>query len=220
MKLILCTLAICLSVLASVFTTKELIRAEGKKVRSSLPKVLTEPLDAAGRQESLVQKLDAINAQLGSLNRRLASLEEGYARPSQAAAGNAQALTRNGVGLTSTFARLDGLPGQLADLTTYLDQSFEHLESKITEAAVPQHATEEIDNMAKKIDAIDSYFTPLYAFLGLAYDPANADLLASYPSVDVRINELFLQLEAVRKDVDFIRVRITPIVIEPTKYSR
>ncbi|MEI7900804.1 MAG: hypothetical protein WCK89_11160 [bacterium] len=225
MKLTLCTLAICLSILASVLTTKELIHAEGRKIRSSVPKALTEPVDGAGRPESLVQKLDALNAQLGNLSRRLASLEDTYARQnpnlsSLASTGNSQALTKNTGGLSSTFARLDAVSDNLAALTTYLDQSFEHMEKTVTETAASQHVTDSLEAMTKKVDAIDSYFTPLYAFLGLVYDPANEKLLKGYPSVDIRINELFLQLEALQKDVSAIRKQVTPITIEPTKHPR
>ena len=224
MKLVICTLAICLSILASVLTTKELIRAEGKKIRSSVPKALAETLDGTGHQDSLAQKLDAINAQLGTLNRRLLSLEENAARqtsdlPSQATSEHVQALTKNGAGLSSALTRLDAVSGHLAKLTTYLDKSFEHLEETVTETAAPTKLNDSLEVMAKKIEDIDSYFTPLYAFLGLSYDPANNDLLAAYPSVDVRINELFMQLEAVRKDIASLREWLTPRNIEPTRYE-
>ena len=218
MKLILCTLAICLSILASVFTTKELIRAEGKKIRSSFPKALTEPADAAGRTEPLVQRLDAMNAQLGNMNRRLSSLEEASLR--QAATVSAPPLVKNTAGLTTTLTKLDAVPNQLAEITTYLDQSFEHLEKTVTETAAPQQFAESLENMSKRIDAIDSYFTPLYAFLGVVYDPSSQDLMASYPSVDVRINELFLQVEAVRNDVSDLREYHTPHNIDPVKRPR
>ncbi len=225
MKLIICTLAICLSILASVLTTQELVRAESKKIRSSVPRALTEPLDGAGRPDSLAQKLDAINAQLGNLNRRLLSLEDSVARqpsglPSHSASATGQALTKNGGSLTSALTRPDAVPGHLAGLTTYLDKSFEHLEKTVTETAASQELTDSLEVMAKKIDDIDSYFTPLYTFLGLAYDPPNNDLLATYPSVDVRINELFLQLDAVRKDIADMREWLKPRNIEPTKHPR
>ncbi len=225
MKLILCTLSICLSILASVFTTKELVRAEGKKIRSSIPKALTEPVEAAGRAESLIQKLDAITAQLGSLSRRLTSLEDTYARQNPllaplGPAGSAPGLNKTAVSLGATLARLDAIPDQLDNITTYLDESFEHLENTVTETTAPQRVTDALDPMAKKIDAIDNYFTPLYKFLGLVYDPANADLLADYPSVDVRLNELSLQIEAMHQDLAELRVFVTPYNIEPTKHPR
>lgn len=227
MKLVLCTLAICLSILASVFTTKELIRAEGKRVRSALPKALAEPADAAGRPEPALQKLDAIASQLSSLNRRLVALEEAGARQAASLAqlaapegARATGLARNAAGLSATLARLDALPAQLTELTAYLDQSFEHLENTVTESTAPQHVTEALDPLSKRLEAIDSYFTPLYAFLGVVYDPASDDLLAAYPSVDVRLNELFLQSEELRKDIAALRVFLTPYNIDPVKRPR
>ena len=220
MKLILCTLAVCLSILASVFTTRDLIRSEGKKVRSSLPKSLTEPPDAPGNSGSLAQKLDTLNAQLGTLNRRLNALEETSVRPSQAlpqqvSTGGSQTLSQNAAGLTATLVRLDALSQHLTALTTYLDKSFEHLEQTVAKTAAAPNVSDSVEGLSKKIDAIDSYFTPLYAFLGLVYDPANNDLLATYPSVDTRINALFMQIEALQKDVSYVRLRVTPMVYEP-----
>lgn len=224
MKLILCTLAICLSILASVFTTKELIRAEGKKVRSAIPKSLSEPEAASGRADPIVQKLEAINVQLASLNRRLSSLEESGIRPNPAlsaqSAGDSSTAAKDVVALTATLAKLDAVPGQLNDITTYLDQSFEHLEKTIAEKAPPDQFAETFDTLSKKVDAIDSYFTPLYAFLGVVYDPANDDLLAAYPSIDARINELFLQIDAIRNEVSTLRYALTPRNIDPEKHPR
>jgi hypothetical protein len=215
MKLVLCTLAICLSILASVFTTKELIRAEGKKIRASLPKVSSESAEATGRPEALVQKLESISAQLDTLSRRLSSLESTVARQNLApsarpTAGDSPASAKSAAASATTLARLDAVSVYLADLTTFLDQSFEHLEKTVTETAATKNLAETLEPLSKKMDAIDSYFTPLYAFLGLVYDPASNDRLADYPSVDLRINELFLQLEALRKDVSTIRQQVTP----------
>jgi hypothetical protein len=224
MKLILCTLAICLSILASVFTTTELIHAEGKKIRSSIPKAQAEPADLSKRPDTLVMKLDAINAQLSTLNRRLASLEASGSRQAPSVPPNA--TTRDSASLqnytavnSATLAQLDAVSGHLVQLTTFVDQSFEHLEKTVTETAAAQRIAEALEPMANKVDAIDSYFTPLYAFLGLDYDPANADLMAAYPSVDLRLNELLLQIEALQKDLDYVKERV-PRIVEPIRYPR
>ena len=226
MKLILCTLAICLSLIAYTFTLSNLVRTESKKTRSSIPKALTESLNPSTREESVIQKLDAINAQLTSLSRRISLLEEGSgghsvrtavstgsADPAQA---DTRALAKSLNSLGTSLARLDGLPSHLAELTTFIDRSFGHLEKTVTETAAPQDLLTPINQMAVKIDNIDSYFTPLYAFLGLAYDPANQDLIATYPSVDERINALTLQIDAVHKEVSDIRYMLSPRIIEPT----
>ena len=230
MKLVLCTLAICLSVLASVCTLSTLVRTESKKVRSSVTKALTEPLNPAAREESVIQKLDALNSQLTSLNRRLSLLEEGVGRSSRAAAiasaepadtgqTEIRALTKNVNTIGTAVARLEGVPSLLTALTTYIDRSFGHLEKTVSDAAAPQDLLTPLNRMAVKIDNIDSYFTPLYAFLGLTYDPANQDLIAMYPSIDERVNDLFVRIEAVRKEVAEIHYMITPHMIEPKKHQ-
>ena len=226
MKLILCTLAVCFSLLASVLTLSDLARTEGKKTRISIPKALTEPLVAFGREESVVQKLDAINAQLTSLNKRLSQLEEGSAHAVRATSNAAtstdptqadlRALAKSVSGLSASIARLEGVPTHLAALTTYLDRSFEHLEKTVAESAAPQDLLTPINQIATKVDNIDSYFTPLYAFLGLTYDPANQDLIAAYPSIDERINDLAFQLAATHKELTEFHRMMTPVIIEPT----
>lgn len=224
MKLILCTLAICLSIFASFFTTKELIRSEGKKVRSAIPKSLAEQEALAGRADPAAQKLDAINAQLATISRRLSALEEASARPNvtlaTASDASGSAAAKNGVALAATLARLDAVPGQLNEITAYLDQSFEFLEKTIADKAPPERFAETFDTMSKKVDAIDSYFVPLYTFLGVVYDPANSDLVAAYPSVDARINELFLQVDAIRTEVTALRDALTPRNIDPGRHPR
>jgi hypothetical protein len=230
MKLTLCTLAICLSVLTSVWVTKDLIRAEGKKIRSAVPKALSEPLDPTGRQESVIQKLDAISAQLVSLNRRMALVEDASGRTSRALPpetapdpllrNDVKALASDVRGISGSLARLEGVPRHLNELTTFLDQSFEHLEQTVAQTPAQEDLSTSLGWMVQKIDDIDSYFTPLYAFLGLVYDPANQDQVAAYPSIDARLNELRADIEDVRKAVADVRQNIiVPIVIEPTKHQ-
>ncbi len=224
MKLILCTLAVCISILASVFTTKTLIREEGKKIRASVQKAQSEPPETAGRQDPLVQKLEAINAQLANINRRMSLLEDTLARqtPSTASdktAEELQALTRNVEGLMAALAGIGAMPRHLAELTTYFDKSFEHLENKVTESASPALLAESLDGLSKKVDQVDSYFPALYAFFGVMYDPANADVYATYPSVDKRINELFIQLDTLQADITYIKDRLTYRTYERPKYQ-
>ena len=224
MRLILCTLAVCISILASAFTTKKLILEEGKKIRVSIPKTQSEPPEAAGRQEPLVQKLEVINVQLANINRRMTLLEDTIARQPQSTAPDKtaeelQALTRNVEGLTGTLAGIGAMPRHLAELTTYFDRSFAHLESKVAESAAPALLAESLDGLSKKVDQVDSYFPALYAFFGVLYDPANADMYATYPSVDKRINELFIQLDTLQADVTYIKNRLTYRTYERPKYQ-
>jgi hypothetical protein len=235
MKLALCTLAICLSLLASVLTLKEAVRAEGKRVRAAIPKALVEPLEADKGSESAAQKLDAIQSQLGSLGRRLALLEEASGRPARAAApaqpqdnkaadpllSEVRALDASVRDLSVSVSRLAGVPDHLARLTTYIDQSFDHLDKRLTEKTTPDELLVSVDWLVKKVDDIDHYFTPLYAFLGVVYDPANESVIRGYPSIDARLNAFAEDLDALQKAVADIRRNMTvQTVIEPSKYQR
>lgn len=227
MRVILCTLAVCLSLLAAVFTIQELIRAEGRRIRAAIPKALCEPADG---QESVMQRLDDLSAQAASLGKRLAQLEEKSSKPPAPAADDTpgallsetRALASAVRGVAASQARLEGVPRHLAELTTYFDRSFSHLEKKIAEGAPPDAPQAvALSRLATRVDTIDRYFTPLYAFLGLVYDPGNEDLLADYPSVDVRLNALAADLRELRDAVADLRKRMpVPIVIEPTKHPR
>jgi len=213
-KLVLCTLAVCLSILVSVLTLSSVIRTEEKKTRSTVPKALAE-------------QLDAVNAQLAGLSRRLSVLEERETgRPPQPVPAGATAETLQtdirslAKGVTSAQTRLEGVSTHLAELTTYLDRSFDHLEKALPAADANQGLQATVNQMAGKIDAIDSYFTPLYTFLGLVYDPKANDILSTYPSMDERINELSQQIETLRKELADLRYMLTPRNIEPTKHPR
>ena len=228
MKLILCTLAVCCSFLLSVATTQSVVRDEGKRTRVSVSKGQAESSAGADLQEPLAQKLDALNNQLSNLNRRMSVLEEALkpdesahsSDPSQNMQSTLLALRRELSGVSSALARLNGVPGHLAELTVFLDKSFDHLEKTAAANATPETTLASLDAMTQKIDAIDSYFTPLYAFLGLVYDPANDGLMAGYPTVDERINELYLQQQAIRQDIADFRYMMTPRNIEPVKRPR
>lgn len=228
MKLILCTLAVCLCLLASIFTTRSLVREEGKRTRASLARTLEEPAGDSGMPESAAKRLEAIGSQLASLSRRMSALEDAV-RPAAAAgaavappapSGDLLDLRRELNGIAASLARLNGLPGHLAELTTYLGQSFEHVEKVVAEESAPEALAPAFDGMAQKLDAIDSYFIPLYAFLGVAYDPSNTALLAAYPSVDERLNTLYLQQEVIREDIAALRQWLTPRNIDPVKRPR
>jgi len=224
MKLILCTLAVCLSILASVLTTKALIRDESKRIRSSFAKTAADPDGMQNRHDTLAQRLEAINLQLAALNRRLSLLEESIGGKEHAAdAGTLRAslqdLTKRTDALAASLTRLDGVPDLLTELTAYIDQSFEHLE-EVTTTAAPEKLAAPLEEMGKRLDTIDSYFTPLYAFLGLVYDPKSDDVLAAYPTVDARITALASQLDTLRKDIADLREWLAPRTIEPVRRVR
>ena len=216
MKLILCTLAICVSLLASVFALKAAVREEGKRTRAALSKAAEETVNGAVKSETASQRLDAINNQLAGLSRRMTALEEAM-RPVSSAANEAASVQsnllsiRNDLGtLSAAQAKLDVLPAQLAQLTTFVDQSFEHVDKNLAARAQAEPLAPAIEELAKRIDAIDSYFTQLFPFLGLVYDPSSADLLASYPSVDERLNEINMQLALMRDDLILLSKYLLP----------
>lgn len=226
MKLTLCTLAVCLSLLATALTLKEAIQAEGKRTRAAIPKALVEPL--AGKEpDSVAQKLDAVQAQLVSVGRRLSLLEEASGRsPKPLPADTAsdpvrdeiRSLSDNMRDLAAGQARLSGVPEHLARLTTFLDQSFGHLEKRMTEKNTPDELLVSVDWLVQQVDDINHYFTPLFAFLGVVYNPAGQDVIDAYPSVDARLNELAAELAALRTAAADIRQNLSvPIVIEPTR---
>lgn len=228
MKVILCTLAICLSILASFFTTRVLIRDEGKRTRASFSKALSESPDVSDPQKPFIQKMDTLNSQLASLNHRVSALENAV-RDSQSATANEDyanlqsalvSLTKQVNGMSAALTRFDGIPTYLAGMTTFLDQSFKRLEKTAGASAAPETMTTALDDMSRKIDDIDGYFTPLYAFLGLVYDPDNSAQVAAYPSLDKRINELSVQIEAVRQDIADFREWATPRNIDTAKRPR
>lgn len=230
MKLILCTAAICLSLLFSVFTLKEAIRSEGKRTRAAVPKALVEPLEASKEPDSIAQRLDAVQAQLTSLNRRLAQLEEVSGRSSRTTPPEptadplleeVRALAANVRGVSEALNKLRGVPDHLVQLTTYLDQSFDHMDKRLSEKSIPDELFVSIDWLVQRIDDIDHYFPSLFNFLGAVYDPANEDVLKAYPSVDTRLNELAAAAAALQRAVADIRNHMmVPTVIEPGKYQR
>lgn len=217
MKLILCTLALCLSILASVFAVKQAVREEGKKTRAAFSKA-TDALPLAGddRSAAILSRLDALDTQVGNLNRHLSALEAA-ARPSPVTdaplrklQASADELRNELQSVSREIARLGGVPAHLAELTTFLDNSFDHMEKTVAAHATDQALAPAMEGLAQQLTIIDSYFTPLYLFLGLTYDPANQDLLAAYPSLDERMNELARQASQIRQEVADLNEWVRP----------
>ncbi len=227
MKLILCSLAICLSILSAALTIDARIREESKRLRAAVPKDVSDALTEDRGEASIVRKLDALNAQLASVGRRLTLLEESAGRKTEAAVitpsdnllAETRAISTRLNSIAAAEERLAGVPRYLAELTTYLDRSFGHLDAKVDAVTVPEGLGESIDWMVRKINDIDRYFTPLYAYLGLIYDPDKELAIADYPSLDSRINKLQTELESLTAAVADIRKNMmVPTVIEPAKH--
>lgn len=203
------TLAIVLAVLAATVTVSNRLDAEGRRTRSAIAKSQT---GAGLAPEEVVQRLDALVSQFATLNGRVSRLESAVAaaRPSAAplperTPPDLSDLSSSVRSVQASLARLDGVPPHLAQLTTFLDQSFEHVERTVRDASATDALSASLAQMSRKMDAIDSYFTPLYSFLGVVSDPNSDEALRSYPSVDERFNSLFLELDALRLDVSRIQ---------------
>ena len=226
MKMVLCTLAICLSVLMATLSLSDLVRSEGKKTRSLVSRMLADPAVPSDHKDAVLQKMDLVNARLTAIERYLSTPEETTSDTATTPASSDSShsemytLTRRLEGLNTSLAKLQGVPAHLAALTTYLDRSFAHMEKVVTPSASPDDLLKAIGKIDERTSSIDGHFMPLCTFLGLPYDLSNSDALAAYPSVDKRLNALALQIEAVRKDVADVRHLFPPQVMEPTKYSR
>lgn len=230
MKIIVCTAAICLVIGLSVFTTQKAIEAEGRRTRGFLPGVLNNPL---GGGDSLVSKVDKLNDTLISINKRLTRLEELSSRGS--AVDNSEIMAA----VTKTSGELGRITAQLSTLATeqdslkviprqlqIIDQNMRVIllakENAAAEAKPPEdELLATLDWVVQKLDDIDSYFPPLYTFLGTVYSGGDPRLeIADYPSVDKRLNEVILRLEELQKDVSVTVKNVSPHIIEPTKRPR
>ncbi len=221
MRILFCTLAICLTILAATLSTQALIRAEARRPRAGTPPAA----DAAEPDAALSRKLDALGQQLDALGRRLSALEGAVARTAAAPRADAheevRSLSSALARLSAAVARLDGVPRHLAELTTYLDRSFSHLEQVAAARRQEEDLAASLDWLVGKVDRIDRSFTPLLTFFGVDDDPANDDVLAAYPSVDERLTALSTAVEALREAVADIRGNmLVPTVIEPAKRPR
>jgi hypothetical protein len=230
MKTFLCTLAVCLLLTASFFTTQALVKEEGKRTRTAFAKALEEmaAANAPEQDNSLPKRLDALNGQLANINRRLAVLEDTFAannaksdEPHPDLAGEIAALRQEVKALSAAQARFNAVPGYLADLTRYLDQSFAHIEDTVSENAVPDALAASVDELTQRLDMIETLFIPLYGTLGLSLALDNA--APSPPvsaSVDDRLNALSEQIDLIRQDVETLHAWLIPRAIEPEKRSR
>lgn len=199
------TLVLSLAILAATVTLSNRLASEARKTRISIAKTQTVPSDGTPT-DAVLQKLDAINAQLVNFNRRLNDLEERATSLKSATTADGAETLSSGLAtlpadihsLRASLARLDGIPLYLAQLTTFLDRSFDHMEKTMHETSAVDGLAAPLDNLAQKLDVIDSSFTPLYVFLGCAYDP---DAMEGYPSMDQRITDLFLAVDTLKTEV-------------------
>ena len=228
MKFIASTAAICLVIGASVFTTQKVVQAEARKTRKSMPGLLNNPL---GDGDSLVTKVDKLNASLASIDRRLTRLEDITGREAKAETADikkstseiqqeVERLSAQVNAFAKNQTQLSDIPRQLQIVNANMRNVVNAISSKDeATASTPQEVLTALDWMIEKIDNIDGYFPPLYDFLGAVYS-GDESAVSGYPSVDIRINEILLMLEDLQKDASATRKLVTPYVIEPKKRPR
>nr|MDA3926610.1 hypothetical protein [Kiritimatiellia bacterium] len=227
--LIMSTAAVCLVIGLSIFTTQKTIEAEGRRTRGSMPGVLNNPLRDG---ESLITKIGKLNATLTAINKRLTRLEEisnlknkgdnsEIKAISSKISKDVNRITARLNTLTEEQATLKYIPSQLR----IIDQNMRIIllakeEAKAAESPTPEEIVKTLDWMVQKIDNIDSYFPPLYNFLGAIYIGNGKAASDSYPSVDKRLNEVMLQLDDLQQDMTTTLKYISPYIREPTKRPR
>ena len=125
MRTMLCTLVICLTVGAAVFSTRSYVLEEGRRTRAAFGRSLDTYVPVDDTQNVIAKKLESIQSQLAALSRRMTVLEESIAARPQVADNTARLQTdltargRKVKAIASSQARLSGVPGYLADLTRY-----------------------------------------------------------------------------------------------------
>ncbi|MDD2600884.1 MAG: hypothetical protein PHO37_16955 [Kiritimatiellae bacterium] len=230
MKIMACTAAVCLVIGLSIFTTQRSIEAEGRRTRNFLPGVLNNP---QGDGDSLINKVDKLNDTLGSINKRLTRLEELSSRDSAVDSSQIMAaMAKTSEELSRVIAQLNSVASQQESLKVIprqlqiIDQNMRVI-LLAKENAAPEAKPLEEDILAslewivQKVEENNSYFPPLYTFLGAVYTDGDPRLdIAGYPSVDKRLNEVVLRLEELQRDMSITVKNVSPHIIEPTKRPR
>ena len=224
MKTVLCTLAASMLLAATFFTTQTLVREEGKRTRNAFTKALSEThAETPEPADALANRLDALNTQLANLNRRMTALEEAVASSTAKDDGATKsmrtdlaALRQDMKELSSAQARFNVVPGYLADLTRYLDQSFAHVEKIVSGNAMPDAFAASIDELAQRLDMIEGFFVPLYEALGLAQDTETTGV----SSMGVQLDILAEQVDFIRQNIDYLLEWFPPRNATPAQRTR
>lgn len=225
MKIIVGTVAVCLIIGVSIFTIKKAIEAEGRRTRNSMPGVLNNPL---GDGESLMSKVDKLNASLSAINKRLIRLEDISNRRNNIANNeirdvsneinkNVNRMVVRINAISAEQATLKAIPSQLQTIDHNMRVILLANEEQEKQSAPKIEVIKTMEWIVQKIDDIDSYFPALYDFLGAVYTGDENSALEGYPSVDKRINEIIRQLDEIQKDVRATRNHVSPYIIEPTR---
>lgn len=226
MRMMLCTLVTCLTVGAAVFSTRSYIREEGRRTRAALSRAPQTDRSADDVQNILAKKLEAVHNQLTALNRRMTVLEESIAARSQVTDNTARLQTDLSAArldmkaIASSQARLSVIPGYLADLTRYLDQSFSHLEKSVADTGTPDTLVLAVDDLAQRLNVIEELFVTLNTTLGTSPDTQDGSQQSTTLSLDMRLSQLAEQTDSIRQDIVALREWMTPRNIDPVKRPR
>lgn len=211
------TLIVCLMLAATFFTTQTLMKEESKRTRTAIANMLEAHAPASPDQaDATPERLDTLNSQLANLSRRMTVLEEAVA----VAAKSSEVITplRNDLSalrqdvklLTTAQTQLGTIPGYLADLSRYLDQSFAHVEQIVTGGAddAPEKLATSVDELTQRLDMVEHLFVPLYDAFGSSLI---SDGVQPIPiPLDERLDKLSEQLDSVRQDIQELRKWMTP----------
>ncbi len=227
MKHFLFTAALSLAFGAAIFTNHRVVQAEARKTRNAMPGMLMTPAEGG---ISLMTRIDNLDAGMAALNRRLTRLEELIERSARAdsttsrevetavraelgkVAGNLEAIAAEQARIKSSLMQLDRISSGLSTIGEAIDQG-------ALQSAPPEEIVNALEWLVQSIKEIESYFPPLYDFLGAVYT-GDGQTFADYASVDLRLNELLLVLDKVREDAAATRELVTPYVIETGKRPR
>jgi hypothetical protein len=122
--------------------------------------------------------------------------------------------------IASSQAPRSVLPGYLADLTRYLDQSFSHLEKRVADTGTPDTLVLAVDDLAQRLNVIEELFVALNTTLGTSPDTQDGSQQSTTLSLDMRLSQLAEQTDNIRQDIVALREWMTPRNIDPVKRPR
>ncbi len=225
MKMALCTVAICLTLIITFSATRETVRKEARLTRNAVGGKGAEGVaDDGTGNENLYGGLEVLGNQLAVLNRRMTTLEDAVNTSDRVAHETAlrrelQALREELKAVSTVQSRLVVLPGFMADLTRYLERSFEHVEKSVTPNTALEALAANVDEVALKIENVQTFFVPLYQSLGLAEKGDHANQTPVLLSVlNEKLDKLVRETSEVRSDIEALRKWMTKRNLEPGEH--
>jgi hypothetical protein len=227
MKIFFCIATLSLAFAVAIFTNHRVVQTEARKTRNAMPGMLMTPAEGG---ISLINRIDNLDAGVTALNRRLMRLEERIERITRVdsttnkevetavraelakVAGMLEAIATEQLRIKSSLTQLERINSGLSTIGEAINQG-------ASQSMPPEEIVSALEWLVKSIKEIESYFPPLYDFLGAVYT-GDGQTFTDYASVDLRLNELLLVLDKVREDAAATRELVTPYVIETGKRPR